>query len=98
MKTRQTPRGLNGGRQNAKEVKFMDKKMAERLREEYPACIPLGAAAPLLGISARQLATLVAEGRRPFSDIGVNIGIRQRYVKIYTGRLIAYLSGESNYE
>jgi len=36
----------------------------------------------------------VADGREPFASIGANIGNRQRYVRIYTERLIAYLSGE----
>jgi len=68
------------------------------LRQEYPVHVPLKVAAPLLGVSERQLAKLVAEGREPFAGIGVNIGSRQRYIRIYTGRLIAYLSGETMYE
>lgn len=71
----------------------MDKKTAAKLRQEYPNHIPLKEAAPLLGISARQLSLLVAEGREPFGSIGANIGTTQRYVRIYTERLIAYLSG-----
>ena len=49
-----------------KEVKLLDKKMTTKLRQEYPSHVPLRVAAPLLGVSERQLARLVAEGRRPF--------------------------------
>ena len=76
----------------------MDKKLTTQLRAEYPNHIPLRVAAPLLGMSERQLSRLVADGREPFAGIGANIGIRQRYIRIYTERLIAYLSGESSYE
>ncbi len=71
----------------------MDQKTAEKLRQTYPNHIPLQVASELLGVSPRQLSRLVAEGREPYSLIGGNIGIRQRYVRIYTERLIAYLSG-----
>lgn len=76
----------------------MDKKMAAQLRQAYPNHLPVRVAAPLLGVSERQLSKLVAEGREPFSTIGANIGSRQRYVRIYTERLIAYLSGEPMFE
>jgi len=72
----------------------MDRKLATKLRQEYPTHVPVRIAAPLLGVSERQLSHLVAEGRPPFADIGANIGTRQRYVRIYTERLIAYLSGD----
>lgn len=71
----------------------MDQKVAEELRQAYPNHIPLQVASELLGVSSRQLSRLVADGREPYSLIGGNIGIRQRYVRIYTERLIAYLSG-----
>lgn len=71
----------------------MDKRTAAKLRQEYPNHVPLRIAAPLLGVSERQLARLVADGREPFAGIGADIGSRQRYIRIYTGRLIAYLSG-----
>lgn len=76
----------------------MEKKLAAQLRTEYPTYLPLRIAAPLLGLSERQLAKLVADGREPFAQIGANIGIRQRYIRIYTERLIAYLSGEAIFE
>ncbi len=72
----------------------MSKQAADKLRKEYPYYMPLDVASKLLGVSPRQLSKLVAEGRKPFCLIGANIGIRQRYVRIYTERLIAYLSGE----
>ena len=72
----------------------MDRKIAANLRAEYPNHVPMGIASKLLGVSERQLAKLVVEGREPFASIGANIGSRQRYVRIYTERLIAYLSGE----
>lgn len=71
----------------------MDRKTADKLRAAYPNHVPLHIASELLGVSSRQLSRLVAEGREPYSLIGGNIGIRQRYVRIYTERLIAYLSG-----
>jgi hypothetical protein len=73
----------------------MDKKTAAKLRQEYPNHVPLRIASPLLGVSERQLARLVAEGREPFAGFGANIGSRQRYIRIYTERLLAYLSGDA---
>lgn len=72
----------------------MDKKTAEELRKKYPNHVPLAVAGKLLGVSPRQLSWLVAEGREPFSLIGANIGTNQRYARIYTERLIAFLDGE----
>lgn len=72
----------------------MDKKTAERLRQEYPNHVPLDVEAKLLGVSRRQLSFLVSEGREPFCLLGANIGTNQRYTRIYTERLIAYLIGE----
>ena len=73
----------------------MDKKTATALRQEYPTHLPLRVASGLLGVSERQLAKLVADGREPFARIGANIGSRQRYIRIYTERLISYLSGDA---
>ena len=73
----------------------MDKRTADNLRQEFPHYVPLRIASPLLGLSERQLARLVADGREPFAGIGANIGSNQRYVRIYTERLIAYLGGEA---
>ena len=72
----------------------MDKKTIAKLRQEHPTHIPLKIAAQLLAISERQLSKLVAEGREPFASIGANIGTNQRYIRIYTERLIAYLNGD----
>lgn len=72
----------------------MNQKTAAKLRLEYPNHVPVRIAAQMLGVSERQLAKLVAEGREPFAGIGANIGSRQRYIRIYTERLIAYLSGD----
>lgn len=72
----------------------MDKNTISMLRQEYPNHVPVKVAAPLLGVSERQLAKLISEGREPFVSIGANIGIKQNYVRVYTERLIAYLSGE----
>ncbi|MDR0839243.1 MAG: hypothetical protein LBN99_06330 [Oscillospiraceae bacterium] len=73
----------------------MDKRTAAKLRQEYPNHVPLRIASTLLGVSERQLARLVADGREPFAGIGANIGNRQRYVRIYTERLIAYLGSDT---
>ena len=70
-------------------------KATNKLRREYPNFTPLKVASELLGVSPRQLSKLVAEGREPFCLLGANIGTRQRYIRIYTERLIAYLSGNS---
>ena len=69
------------------------KEAAEQLRREYPNVVPLKVAAPYLGMSARRLSELVAEGRKPYSLLGGNIGGRRRMVIIYTERLIAYVNG-----
>ena len=63
------------------------------LLEQYPIHIPLNKAAPLLGISPRQLSLLIANGREPFASMGANIGYRQNYVRVYTARLVRYLNG-----
>lgn len=71
----------------------MDQKTADKLRQAHLNHVPLQIASELLGVSPRQLSRLVAEGREPYSLIGGNIGTKQRYVRIYTERLIAYLNG-----
>ncbi len=76
----------------------MDRKLAEELRQRYPIHVPLAVAGKLLGVSPRQLSRLVADGREPFASIGANIGIKQRYIRIYTERLIAYLDAELEVE
>ena len=71
----------------------MNQREADKLREEYPNFVPLKVAACYLGMSPRKLSELIAAGRKPYADIGGNIGTRQRYIRIYTVRLIAYLNG-----
>ena len=71
----------------------MDQKTADKLREKYPNHIPLKEAGEILGVSPRQLSKLIAAGREPYASIGGNIGTKQRYIRIYTERLIAYLNG-----
>ena len=73
----------------------MDNKAANKLRQEYPNYTPLKVASELLGVSSRQLSKLVAEGRKPFCLLGGNISTSQKYIRIYTERLIAYLNGNS---
>lgn len=73
----------------------MNRNIALKLRQKYPNHVPLKIAADLLGVSERRLSCLIANGRKPFSDIGANIGNKQKYIRIYTDRLIAYLSGET---
>jgi hypothetical protein len=72
----------------------MEQQRIQQLRQEYPNHVPLRIAAPLLGVSERRLARLIADGREPFAQLGANIGLRQRYARIYTERLITYLSGD----
>lgn len=72
----------------------MDKRTADQLRKQYPHYIKLDEAGKYLGVSPRQLSKLIAEGREPFASIGANIGTKQRYTRVYTERLIAYLNGE----
>ena len=38
---------------------------------------------------------VVLQVSEPFCLLGANIGTRQRYIRIYTERLIAYLNGNS---
>ncbi len=71
----------------------MDQKTAEKLRKEYPHYIPLEEASKYLGVAPRQLSWLIAEGRKPFSSFGANIGRNQRYIRIYTEPFIAYMTG-----
>lgn len=66
----------------------------KRITEQYPNWIPLKEAAPLLGVSPRQLTRLIADGREPFASLGADIGVNQHYCRIYTNRLVKYLSGE----
>lgn len=71
----------------------MDQKTADMLREKYPVRIPLEVAASFLDVSPRQLSKLIAEGRQPFASFGANIGIKQKYIRIYTERFIGYMMG-----
>ena len=84
---------LESGMQRKERV-HMTQRTADMLRERFPNHIPVKEASKLLGVSPRQLSKLVAENRPPFSSLGANIGIKQRYIRIYTERLIAYLNGE----
>lgn len=76
-----------------KEEVHMNPKTAELLRQKYPNHVPLKVASKFLGVSPRQLSKLIADGRKPFASIGANIGTRQKYARVYTERLIAYLDG-----
>ena len=71
----------------------MNQREADKLREEHPNFVPLKVAADYLGMSPRKLSELIAAGREPYASIGGNIGTKQRYIRIYTERLIAYLNG-----
>ena len=77
-----------------KEEMYMTPREANLLREKYPNHIPREVASQYLGVSPRQLSKLIAEGREPFASIGANIGNKQKYIRVYTERLIAYLNGE----
>ena len=72
----------------------MNQETETRLREIYPNYIPLDVAAQFLAVSPRRLSKLIADKRHPFASIGANIGTTQKYVRVYTERLIAYLNGE----
>jgi hypothetical protein len=72
----------------------MNKSTLTQLRKEYPNHVSLKVAGELLGVSGRRLSRLIAEGRKPFSDFGADIGIKQKYARVYTERLIAYLNGK----
>lgn len=71
----------------------MDQKTADKLREQHPNHIPLKEAGEILGVSPRQLSKLIAAGREPYASIGGNIGTNQKYIRIYTERLIAFMNG-----
>ena len=71
----------------------MNQREADKLREEHPNFVPLKVAAEYLGMSPRKLSDLIAAGRKPYADIGGNIGTKQKYIRVYTARLIAYLNG-----
>ena len=81
-----------------KEAKSMDERMEKMLREKYPNHIPLKVASKFLAVSPRQLSKLIADERKPFCEIGANIGTKQKYARIYTGRMIKYLKGELPYD
>lgn len=60
----------------------------------YPNHMPLEVAGQYLGVSKRRLSGLIAEGRMPFALFSANIGSnKQKYCRVYTERLIAYLNG-----
>ena len=52
----------------------MDQREADMLREKHPNFVPLKVAAKYLGMSPRQLSKLIAAGRKPYADLGGNIG------------------------
>ena len=72
----------------------MNQTTQEELLRKYPYHLPVKVAAQYLGVSPRRLTKLIAEGRRPFSLIGADIGATQTYVRVYTGPLIRFLNGE----
>ena len=72
----------------------MAPKSLQTLLEQYPNWLPIAKAAPLLGVSPRQLSRLITDGREPFCSLGADIGVGQHYCRVYTRRLVRYLSGE----
>lgn len=72
----------------------MDQITQNELLRKYPYHLPVKVAAQYLGVSPRRLTQLIAEGRRPFSLIGADIGATQTYVRVYTEPLIKFLNGE----
>lgn len=72
----------------------MDQITQSELRRRYPYHIPLKVASQYLGVSPRRLSKLIAEGRKPFSQIGADIGASQSYIRVYTEPLIKFLNGE----
>ena len=72
----------------------MDQITQNKLLRKYPYHLPVKVAAQYLGVSPRRLTQLIAEGRKPFSLIGADIGATQTYVRIYTEPLIRFLNGE----
>ena len=72
----------------------MDQTTQEELLCKYPYHLPVKVAAQYLGVSPRRLTRLIAEGRKPFSLIGADIGATQTYVRVYTEPLIRFISGE----
>ena len=93
MKIRKTWAPLNDGVWRKEEM-HMTPREANMLREKYPNHVPREVASQYLGVSPRQLSKLIAEGREPFASIGANIGTNQKYIRIYTERLIAYMNGQ----
>ena len=47
----------------------------------------------VINVLDKTVSELIAAGRKPYADIGGNIGTKQRYIRVYTARLIAYLNG-----
>ena len=72
----------------------MDQATQNELLSKYPYHLPVKVAAQYLGVSPRRLTQLIAEGRKPFSLIGADIGATQTYVRVYTEPLIKFLNGE----
>ena len=72
----------------------MDQLARDELLRQYPYHIPVKVASGYLGMSPRRLSQLIAEGRRPFSQIGADIGATQTYIRVYTSALIRLLDGE----
>ena len=76
----------------------MDQITQNELLRKYPYHLPVKVAAQYLGVSPRRLTQLIAEGRKPFSLIGADIGATQIYVRVYTEPLIRFLNGELTYD
>ena len=76
----------------------MDQITQNELLRKYPYHLPVKVAAQYLGVSPRRLTQLIAEGRKPFSLIGADIGATQTYIRIYTEPLIKLLNGELTYD
>ena len=76
----------------------MDQITQNELLRKYPYHLPVKVAAQYLGVSLRRLTQLIAEGRKPFSLIGADIGATQAYIRVYTEPLIRFLNGELTYD
>ena len=76
----------------------MDQITQNELLRKYPYHLPVKVADQYLGVSPRRLTQLIAEGRKPFSLIGADIGDTQTYVRVYTEPLIRVLNGELTYD
>lgn len=72
----------------------MDRKTANKLRQEYPNHVPLKVAAAFFGVSPRQLSWLIAERRERLRPSALTRTTQRYILHLQRSRCLRHLSCE----